>query len=126
VLPSRDSEIRGAFDVLCEQYGIRVRVAAEVDDMAMLRLVARDSGWLTVLPEVVVQDELRAGVLVTVGRSTQLQENFYAITTLHRHRMERMEQLLAQRPALAAEPLDRPAIEGSSTARRRRKTKDLA
>ena len=62
--------------------------------MAMLRLVARDSGWLTVLPEVVVQDELRAGALVTVGRSTQLKENFYAITTPHRHRNERLEQLL--------------------------------
>jgi LysR family transcriptional activator of nhaA len=125
-LPGPRHALRGQFDALCLAAGVAPRLRAEVDDMAMLRLVARDSGWLTVLPEVVVQDELRAGVLVTVGRSTQLQENFYAITTLHRHRMERMEQLLAQRPALAAEPLDRPAIEGSSTARRRRKTKDLA
>ena len=36
--------------------------------MAMLRLIARDSGWLTLLPEVVVQDELSSGVLVRVGR----------------------------------------------------------
>jgi LysR family transcriptional activator of nhaA len=42
---------------------------AEVDDMAMLRLLARDSGWLALLPEVVVQDELRGGVLCVVGRS---------------------------------------------------------
>lgn len=47
---------------------------------------------LAVLPEVVAQDELRAGLLVMVGRSTMLQENFCAITTLHRHRMERLEQ----------------------------------
>ena len=57
--------------------------------------MARDSGWLTVLPEVVVQDELRAGTLVTVGQSTLLQENFYAITTPHRHRIDALEQLLA-------------------------------
>jgi LysR family transcriptional activator of nhaA len=63
--------------------------------MAMLRLIARDSGWLTVLPEVVVQDELRNGILLRVGQSTQLQEHFYAITTTHRHRMERLERLLA-------------------------------
>lgn len=62
--------------------------------MAMLRLIARDSGWLTVLPEVVVQDELRTGSLVKVGRSEQLQEHFYAITTSHRHRLERLEGLL--------------------------------
>ena len=94
----------------------------------MLRLLARDSGWLTVLPEVVVQDELRAGELVTVGRSTLLRENFYAITTLHRHRLERLErleQLLAQGPALAVERLDRPAAEGSNKASRRRKTEGL-
>lgn len=58
-------------------------------------------------------------------RSTLLQENFYAITTLHRHRMERLEQLLAQGPALAVERLARPAVKGSSKARRRRKTEAL-
>jgi LysR family transcriptional activator of nhaA len=66
--------------------------------MAMLRLIARDSGWLTVLPEVVVQDELRAGILVIVGHSATLQERFYAITTPHRHRIEVLEQLLSTTP----------------------------
>ena len=64
--------------------------------MAMLRLIARDSNWLTVLPEVVVQDELRAGVLVTVGQSAALQERFYAITTPHRYQIELLEQLLSR------------------------------
>lgn len=118
-LPGPRHALRGQFDALCVAAGVTPRLRAEVDDMAMLRLVARDSGWLTVLPEVVVQDELCAGVLVTVGRSTQLQENFYAITTLHRHRMERLEQLLAQRPALAVERLDLLAVGGSSRPRRR-------
>ena len=64
----------------------------------MLRLKARDSGWLTVSPEVVIQDELRAGILVSVGHSEALQERFYAITTPHRHRIEVLEQLLAGVP----------------------------
>lgn len=120
-LPGPRHALRGQFDALCVAAGVAPRVRAEVDDMAMLRLVARDSGWLTVLPEVVVQDELRMGMLVTVGRSTLLQENFYAITTLHRHRMERLEQLLAQGPALVAQRAARPAVKESSKARRRRK-----
>jgi LysR family transcriptional activator of nhaA len=94
-LPGPRHALRAQFDALCVSAGVTPKLRAEVDDMAMLRLVARDSGWLTVLPEVVVQDELRSGVLVTVGRSSQLQENFYAITTPHRHRIERLEQLLA-------------------------------
>jgi LysR family transcriptional activator of nhaA len=101
-LPGPRHALRAQFDALCMSAGVKPRVRAEVDDMAMLRLIARDSGWLTVLPEVVVQDELRSGVLVSVGRSSQLQERFYAITTAHRHRIERLELLLAAAPQEAA------------------------
>ncbi|MBW1213829.1 LysR substrate-binding domain-containing protein [Pantoea allii] len=93
-LPGPRHALRAQFDVLCSAAGVTPRVRAEVDDMAMLRLIARDSGWLTVLPEVVVQDELRTGILVTVGQSAELQERFYAITTPHRHRIDVLEQLL--------------------------------
>lgn len=93
-LPGPRHALRSQFDALCAASGVTPRLRAEVDDMAMLRLIARDSGWLTVLPEVVVQDELRSGSLVTVGQSTQLQEHFYAITTPHRHRIEMLERLM--------------------------------
>jgi LysR family transcriptional activator of nhaA len=97
-LPGPRHALRAQFDALCATAGVAPRLRAEVDDMAMLRLIARDSGWLTLLPEVVVQDELRAGVLVTVGHSAALQERFYAITTPHRHRIEALEKLLGRDP----------------------------
>lgn len=97
-LPGPRHALRAQFDALCATAGVSPRLRAEVDDMAMLRLIARDSGWLAVLPEVVVQDELRAGILVVVGHSTALQERFYAITTPHRHRIKVLEQLLAGAP----------------------------
>lgn len=95
VLPGPRHALRAQFDALCATAGVRPRLRAEVDDMAMLRLIARDSGWLAVLPDVVVQDELRTGSLVTVGLSPQLQERFYAITTTHRHRIEILERMLS-------------------------------
>ncbi|MES2743236.1 MAG: LysR substrate-binding domain-containing protein [Pseudomonadota bacterium] len=94
-LPGPRHALRAQFDALCASAGVTPRLRAEVDDMAMLRLIARDSGWLTVLPEVVVQDELQAGVLVIVGHSALLQERFYAITTPHRYQIELLEQLLS-------------------------------
>lgn len=94
-LPGPRSAIRAQFDALCASANVTPRLRAEVDDMAMLRLIARDSGWVTVLPEVVVQDELQSGALVCVGRSTLLQERFYAITTPHRHHIALLERLLA-------------------------------
>ncbi len=93
-LPGPRHALRSQFDALCATVSVTPKLRAEVDDMAMLRLIARDSGWLTLLPEVVVQDELRTGILVTVGHSNALQEGFYAITTPHRHRIEVLEQLL--------------------------------
>jgi len=51
-----------------------------VDDMAMLRLLARDSGGLAVVPEVVVQDELQTGKLQRYAVLDGVVENFYAIT----------------------------------------------
>jgi LysR family transcriptional activator of nhaA len=95
VLPGPRHALRAQFDAMCMSAGVKPRLRAEVDDMAMLRLVARDSGCLAVLPEVVVQDELRQRVLVRVGQSALLEERFYAITTLHRHQIERLEKLLA-------------------------------
>lgn len=94
-LPGPRHALRAQFDALCLSAGVEPRIRAEVDDMAMLRLIARDSGWLTVVPEVVVQDELQSGLLVKVGQSTELKENFYAITTPHRYRIERLERLFA-------------------------------
>ncbi len=40
VLPTLDSELRAAFDLEMERAGIHPVIAAEVDDMAMLRLLA--------------------------------------------------------------------------------------
>ncbi|TLF46060.1 LysR family transcriptional regulator [Halomonas urmiana] len=80
VLPGEHHELRRAFDGHCSRHQYRPEVLAEADDMAMLRLLARDSGALSVLPEVVVKDELRQGRLTSFERLPNVFENFYAIT----------------------------------------------
>ncbi len=80
LLPGRSSDIRTAFDLLCEQLDVRVPILAEVDDMAMLRLLARDSDAVALLPSVVVRDELRDGRLHECCKVPTLFEDFYAIT----------------------------------------------
>ncbi|MGB6242408.1 MAG: LysR family transcriptional regulator [Castellaniella sp.] len=95
-MPSLRHSVRPQFDALCFSAGVQPKLRAEIDDMTMLRLIARDSGWLTVLPEVVVQDELHSGELVHVGHSSQLTEHFYAITVQHGHLAGPLKQLLAR------------------------------
>jgi len=79
LLPSLDSDIRVGFDHLMDLAGIRPIVLAEVDDMAMLRLLAREREGVTLVPRIVVRDELESGVLVEHCRIPQLTESFYAI-----------------------------------------------
>lgn len=97
LLPGRDNDIRGGFDLLCEQLGIRYRLRAEVDDMALLRLLARDAGAVALVPSVVVQDELHNGTLVEYAVVPDLYEDFYAITVPRHFAPPPLRELL-QRP----------------------------
>ncbi len=97
LLPGRDNDIRTGFDLLCEQLGIHPRVRAEVDDMAMLRLLARDTDAVALVPSVVVRDELRSGVLVEYAAVPDLHENFYAITVRRQFEPSALKQLLGRR-----------------------------
>ena len=113
LVPGRDSDIRAAFDLSSRQGAaacgmqsntgdvtvqrLRCRLRAEVDDMAMMRLLARDSDSVALLPSVVVQDELRAGVLVEYAVVPDLFETFYAIT-VQRHFTPPLLRSLLDRP----------------------------
>ena len=85
ILPSLESEMRHDFDRVVGLLQVAPQVIAEIDDMAMLRLLARESGALTLVPPIVVQDELRDGILVEWCRVPNLSESFYAITQKRRY-----------------------------------------
>ncbi len=80
ILPSEDSNTRSGFDRILAAAGARPRVIAEVDDMATLRLLAREGEGLALVPPVVVRDEIERGELVETHRVPELRETFYAIT----------------------------------------------
>lgn len=80
ILPTADTSIRTGFNALMDQLGIRPRIAAEVDDMAMMRLLAREDIGLAVLPPIVVKDEIAAGTLVEGDHLPGIAETFYAVT----------------------------------------------
>lgn len=96
ILPSADSDIRGEFDALCARAEVRPQVSAEVDDMASMRLLARDTGALALLPSIVVRDELRSGVLAEHWVVPGVFETFYAITA-DRHFQHPLLRVLLKR-----------------------------
>ncbi|GAB0120128.1 LysR family transcriptional regulator [Acidisoma sp. 7E03] len=84
LLPSLESDIRVAFDRVLELAGIRPIILAEVDDMAMLRLLAREREGIALVPPIVVRDELESSVLVEYCRIPAVTETFYAIVQKRR------------------------------------------
>jgi LysR family transcriptional activator of nhaA len=58
--------------------------------------MARESAGLTLLPPVVVRDELKSGVLVERCRIAQMQESFYAISPARRFPNPLVRELLAK------------------------------
>ncbi len=116
VLPSPESSLRAAFDALAYQLGVVPQVAAEVDDMAMLRLLVRQNVGFGVVPPIVVRDELVAGTLKQVARLPGIKEAFFAITLprefphpLLAHLIPAARQTLARR----LQPGARPARQAS-------------
>jgi LysR family transcriptional activator of nhaA len=94
VLPSRDTALRAGFDALASRLAVEPTIAAEADDMAMLRLMAREDLGLAVLPPIVVRDELAQGVLVEAARLQGISENFVAVTVARRFPNPLLSELL--------------------------------
>lgn len=80
ILPT-ESSIRTGFDSLVARLGVTPRIAAEVDDMAMVRLLAREDLGLAIAPAVVLADEIASGLLRPSGYDLRILEAFYAVTT---------------------------------------------
>lgn len=94
ILPTADSTARIGFDALAQRLGIQPRVAVEADDMAMMRLLAREDVGLAVLPPVVVKDELANGALVEAHALDGVTEGFYAVTIARKYPNRLLDDLL--------------------------------
>lgn len=80
ILPTLGNSIRAECDALADRLGVRMQIAAEVDDIAMMRLLAREGFALAVLPSIAVRDELASGALIEADALPGLAETFYAVT----------------------------------------------
>jgi LysR family transcriptional activator of nhaA len=84
ILPTRETALRVAFDALAARLGVTPLIAAEVDDRAMIRLLARADAGLAIIPPFVVQDELRFGSLTEAALLDGISETFLAVTLQRR------------------------------------------
>ncbi|WP_224824106.1 LysR family transcriptional regulator [Cognatishimia sp. MH4019] len=94
LLPNRESSIRTGFDALTDRLGLQPQIAAEVDDMAMLRLLARENVGLALVPPIVVRDELASGLLAESPFDLGIAEAFFAVRLERRFPNPLLQDLL--------------------------------
>ncbi|MEM6576873.1 MAG: LysR family transcriptional regulator [Pseudomonadota bacterium] len=94
VLPTPETSLRAGFDALTARLGIVPKIAAEADDMAMLRLLARADAGLAVIPPIVVQDELASGNLIELCQLDEITEVFCAVTIRRRFPNPLLQEVL--------------------------------
>lgn len=83
-LPSRQSDVRADFDVILANAGLEPFVHAEVDDMALLRLLALSGEGLALVSKIVVERELQSSKIKFMLRVPGLAEKYYALTVRKR------------------------------------------
>lgn len=106
IVPGPYSEIRTGFELQCEHWGIKPNIIAEVDDMAMMRLVARDSQALAIIPAIAVKDEIASSKLHVIDHLQDVLERFYAISIRRQFENPTITELMSQEAGeiLGAEP----------------------
>ena len=81
LVPGPENALRDAFDHVMSAADIVPHIRGEIDDMALMRLIARHSpDCLALVPPVVVRDELDSGELEEYCQIDELHARFYAIT----------------------------------------------
>ncbi len=96
ILPTPETALRAGFDAVMERLSLRPVIAAEVDDIAMMRLLAREGAGVAVLPPIAVRDELEAGILSLGPEISGLTESFYAITLRRRFPNPLLREVLSR------------------------------
>lgn len=120
-LPTRQSLVREEFDLILAEAGVRPDIRAEVDDMALLRLLALSGAGLALVPAIVVKHELGSRRLPTRFRVPGLAERFHAITLRRRFAHPLLERTIPRlRETLeAVGQWGRPSAAPASRARAR-------
>lgn len=79
-IPTFDSEIRSGLDRWFRQNEVEPNIKGEIEDMALIRLMAMSGKGIVLAPEIVAIDEIKNGSLKVFHRFEEMKEYYYAIT----------------------------------------------
>lgn len=78
-IPGRHFEAKPELDAYLEKFE-GSRIAGEVDDVALLRIMAIRSGSVVVIPEMGIRNDIESGDVQVLLKMNSVEQRFYAIT----------------------------------------------
>ncbi|MEI8090530.1 MAG: LysR family transcriptional regulator [Opitutaceae bacterium] len=94
-LPSHRSPLRGDFDAVLAAAHIEPVVRAEVDDMALMRLLALSGKGLALVSKIVIERELQSQQIKFMARVPGLAEKYFALTVRKRFENAWISEIVA-------------------------------
>lgn len=95
-IPGLQFEIRPELDAFLEGLKRPIQTAGEIDDIALLRIIALRSGAVVVLPELGVKNDIEQKDLLVLGQAKKIQQRFYAITQERKVPNRTVEKLIRE------------------------------
>ena len=80
LVPGKESELRTDFDALCAEHDVVPRIVAEVEDVAALVLMARDSDAVALVPASVAAEAIAKKQLYELATLNDVAETMYVLT----------------------------------------------
>lgn len=84
LLPADSTSLRRSLEQWFRSIEVQPRVIADFEDAALMKVVATDGAGFVALPAVVAADARARYGLITIGRTEQCRDTFYAITAERR------------------------------------------
>ena len=95
IVPS-DPAVQAGLSALSARVGRTPKIAAHVDDMAMVRLLTRQGLGVAVVPPVVLADEIASGQVIEAPHHLDMHEHFYAVTVARQFPHPMVERLVVE------------------------------
>ena len=95
-LPGKNFEARPELDAYLDSQNKTIQVAGEIDDIALLRLLAIQSNEIVAIPEMGIINELKAKELIVLKTENRIFQKFYAITRNKKSPNKTIQSLINQ------------------------------
>lgn len=89
-----DNRIRQGLSELAHKLNVTPHIFADVDDMAMVRLLTVEGAGVALAPTVVLAGEIATGEVTTVDADLRLTQDFYAVTLKRKYPHPKVKLLL--------------------------------